>query len=175
MKFSAAGEYALFAVLDLALHTDEGHTRGRVICARQDIPRRMISRLMWRLKAAGHVESVRGPHGGYRLARPPSEITVLQVLQAVEGPIATLRCTGEEGETLCFQHKSGEAFFNCVVREVWLNIRHSIVEMLASTTVSELCQRTVRKTAHCAPMTPFTRGGRGAGLASSFSEAIAKN
>jgi Rrf2 family protein len=85
MRISAKGEYAIKAVLDLALHRDRGLVPLQAIAARQAIPQRYLEQVLLALKRAGLLTSRRGSTGGYHLTRPPDEITVGAVLRAVEG------------------------------------------------------------------------------------------
>ena len=87
MRISAKGEYAIQAMLDLALHRDRGLTPIQAIAARQAIPQRYLEQVLLALKRAGLLTSRRGSAGGYHLTRPPEDITVGDVLRAVEGPV----------------------------------------------------------------------------------------
>ncbi|TLY25571.1 MAG: Rrf2 family transcriptional regulator [Nitrospirae bacterium] len=88
MYFSAKGEYGIMAVLDLALANGSAPVQAKAIADRQGIPLRFLEHILSALKHAGLVESARGAHGGYRLAKPASEIRIGDVIQAVDGPIA---------------------------------------------------------------------------------------
>src|SRR5207244_6181737 len=88
MYFSAKGEYGIMAVLDLALANGSAPVQAKAIADRQGIPLRFLEHILSALKHAGLVESERGAHGGYRLAKPASEIRIGDVIQAVDGPIA---------------------------------------------------------------------------------------
>jgi Rrf2 family protein len=87
VRISAKGEYAIQAVLDLALHDGNGLQPIQGIAARRLIPQRYLEQVLLQLKRAGFLVSKRGSSGGYRLSRPPGEITVGEVLRAVEGPV----------------------------------------------------------------------------------------
>src|SRR2546426_5923100 len=86
MYFSAKGEYGIMAVLDLALANGSAPVQAKAIADRQGIPLRFLEHILSALKHAGLVESERGAHGGYRLAKPASEIRIGDVIQAVDGP-----------------------------------------------------------------------------------------
>ena len=97
MRISAKGEYAIKAVLDLALHDDHGLVPIQEIAARQAIPQRYLEQVLLALKRSGLLRSRRGSSGGYHLTRPPEQVTVGAVLRAVEGaeaPFETLSRTG---------------------------------------------------------------------------------
>jgi len=86
VRISARGEYAIKAVLDLALHRDHGLVPIQEIAARQAIPQRYLEQVLLGLKRAGLLTSKRGSTGGYHLTRAPEDITVGAVLRAIEGP-----------------------------------------------------------------------------------------
>src|SRR5437867_13144084 len=88
MYFSAKGEYGIMAVLDLALANGAAPVQAKTIADRQGIPLRFLEHILSALKHAGLVESARGAHGGYRLAKPAREIRMGDVTQPVDGPIA---------------------------------------------------------------------------------------
>lgn len=90
MKLSTKGRYAMVAMADLALHDAEGLTNLTEISKRQDISLPYLEQLFVKLRRAGLVESVRGPGGGYRLAKPTSDIRVSDVLQAVDETVNAL-------------------------------------------------------------------------------------
>jgi len=97
MRISAKGEYAIRAVLDLALHHDGGLMPIQEIAARQGIPQRYLEQVLLALKRAGLLVSKRGASGGYHLTRPPEDVTVGDVLRAVEGASAPFEATRERG------------------------------------------------------------------------------
>jgi Rrf2 family protein len=94
MRVSAKGEYAIRAVLDLALHHGEGLVPIQEIARRQGIPQRYLEQVLLVLRRAGFLESKRGSTGGYQLVRPPGLITVGEVLRAVEGRLTALEVAG---------------------------------------------------------------------------------
>src|SRR3972149_1978693 len=100
MQISAKGEYAIRAVLDLALQRERGLTPIQGIATRQGIPQRYLEQVLLALKRAGLLASKRGSTGGYHLTRAPEEITVGDVLRAVEGrsaPFSAQRRGGGHG------------------------------------------------------------------------------
>src|SRR3989454_8463098 len=92
MKLSLRGEYALRALLVLGLNYKQSVVRIQTISQHQNIPKRFLEQILNDLKSAGVVESKRGVAGGYRLARPPADITPAQVIRHVGGDLATERC-----------------------------------------------------------------------------------
>jgi Rrf2 family transcriptional regulator, iron-sulfur cluster assembly transcription factor len=109
MKLSTKGRYAMVALADIAMQKGEGRVSLSEIAARQDISLAYLEQLFVKLRRAGLVESVRGPGGGYRLARSPETIRVTEVLEAVEetvdatqtGAGATGALSGSRAQSLC--------------------------------------------------------------------------
>src|SRR5438046_9776008 len=105
MRISAKGEYAIKAVLDLALRSGDGLVPIQDIAVRQAIPQRYLEHVLLALKRAGLLGSKRGASGGYHLTRPAEEISVGDVLRAVEGSQAPLearrRTGGQNGDETC--------------------------------------------------------------------------
>ena len=90
MKLSSKGRYGVRALFDIAFHNDGRPTQIREIAERELIPARFLEQIFQDLKRAGLIGSKRGPRGGYHLARPASEISVGDVIRALEGPVAVL-------------------------------------------------------------------------------------
>ena len=99
------------------------------------LPLAYLEQLIGELRRAGLVEGVRGLHGGYRLTRRPSEITVGEVYRVLEGPIAPVECTAED-----YLPHSCEREAGCLSRSVWSRVQQSIAAVLDSTTLEDLCQ-----------------------------------
>ena len=94
MRISAKGEYAIRALLDLAVHHGEGLVPIQEVARRQRIPQRYLEQVLLLLKRAGLLESKRGATGGYQLVRAPGAISVGEVLRAVEGRVTALEVAG---------------------------------------------------------------------------------
>jgi Rrf2 family cysteine metabolism transcriptional repressor len=94
MRISAKGEYAIRALLDLAVHHGEGLVPIQEVARRQGIPQRYLEQVLLLLKRAGFLESKRGSAGGYQLVRAPAAISVGEVLRAVEGRLTALDVAG---------------------------------------------------------------------------------
>lgn len=144
MKFSAKGEYGIRAIVDVALYAEEGPRAVNLIARRQGIPIRFLEQVMNALRKGGLVESYRGAAGGYRLARPPEEITLADVVQAVEGPIALMDCVAESG--------SCDRTTECVIREVFCDVQNSVIDTLTAVTLADIIKRTAAKEAARVPM-----------------------
>jgi Rrf2 family cysteine metabolism transcriptional repressor len=132
MRISSKGEYGLRALFDLALHYGRGPVRSRDIAERQAIDENYLNQLLIQLRRAGLVQSLRGPQGGHLLARAPSEITLLEMLQALEGPVVEL------AEGIQPLPQSDDA---AVLLDVWCGLRNAVEKYLAGVTLEELAQR----------------------------------
>ncbi|MGO9343852.1 MAG: RrF2 family transcriptional regulator [Acidimicrobiales bacterium] len=136
MKVSTRGDYASRALLSLALHTDElGPTSVRDIADRTGLPQPYLEQILLALKGAGLVRSKRGVGGGYVLARPPSEITLGQIVSAVDGPIAA----GDFGRP----HENGacEHEGQCILLGVWEQVGEHMREHLDSFTIADMVRQ----------------------------------
>jgi Rrf2 family protein len=132
MHISTRGRYALRAMVDLALYSGGEPVLRRDIAARQEISADYVAQLFRQLRLAGLVEGVKGPGGGYRLARDAATISAGDVVRAVEGPIAVTDCVGPDGDSNCHRIKE------CVVREIWQEISQAVEKILDDITVQSL-------------------------------------
>lgn len=130
MKLSTKGRYGLRAVVDLAVYSKEGAISISSIAARQDLSEGYLEQLIARLKKAGIVHSVRGVNGGYQLTRSPKDISVGDVLRALEGDLQIVDCP--DGEGGCAKSDS------CVTKYVWKRINDSINEVVDHMSLQEL-------------------------------------
>src|SRR5215218_600563 len=105
MRVSAKTDYALRAAVELAAAEGDAPVKGEQLATTQSIPLRFLENILLQLRHAGIVESRRGAEGGYRLARPAAEITLADVIRAIDGPLAGV--SGARPETLDF-HGSSE-------------------------------------------------------------------
>jgi Rrf2 family protein len=140
MKLSLRGEYALRALVVLGLNYDLPVVRIQLISDQQNLPKRFLEQILNDLKSAGVVQSKRGVAGGYRLARPPAQITLASVVRHLEGALAPVSCVSE-----CFYEKCScpdEA--RCAIRSIMKEVREGIVSILERTTVADLCQRALK-------------------------------
>ena len=137
MKLSTKGRYGTHAMLDLAIHYDDGPVNLKDIAERQGVSRRYLEHLMVRLASSGLVRSVRGRAGGFVLARRPSQITLVEVVEALEGHIKVVDCV--EDPNIC-SHVSA-----CVTYEVWEEVSRVITDHLSQVTLDDLCQRQRKK------------------------------
>ena len=132
MRLSTKGRYGLRAMLDLAIHKDEGPSAIYLVAEREGISDRYLEQIMTALKRAGLVKSIRGPQGGYVLTREPGELTVGQIIRALEGPIAPVDCVSEEHPEQC------QRADRCITRLLWAKVRDSIAGVLDSYSLEDL-------------------------------------
>jgi len=133
MRISSKGEYGLRALFDLAQHYGEGPIQSHEIHERQGIDENYLNQILILLRKAGLIESVRGPQGGHRLARPPAQIDLLEVLVSLEGPLLPADA-GRDGLP------PGEPIDRDVVRDVWAGARAALQSYLQGITLDDLCQ-----------------------------------
>jgi len=136
MKLSTKGEYASRAMLELSLHFPKGLLHIRDISSAQDIPERFLEQILLLLKRAGCLRSKKGPNGGYYLAKPPSEITVAEVIRIMDGPLAPIDCVSVTAHEVCPREDY------CGLRWLWKEVRDCIAEILENTTFKDLAERT---------------------------------
>jgi Rrf2 family cysteine metabolism transcriptional repressor len=137
MKLSTKGRYGLRALLDLALHQGEGLVLLKDIARRQEFSLPYLEHLITPLIAAGVVKSTRGARGGVSLIKPPSEIKLSEVVQLLEGSITPVDCVNNPA--LC--HRSAL----CVTRDIWIEMKEAMSQVLDSTTLQDLVERQKRK------------------------------
>ncbi len=129
MRISAKADYAVRAAVELATRGAQP-SKGELVAHAQDIPLKFLENILGELKHAGLVRSQRGTEGGYWLARPPEEITIADVIRAVEGPLASVR--GEAPEDLGY---SGSAE---PLLKLWVAVRANLREVLESVTLADV-------------------------------------
>lgn len=133
MKLSTKGRYGLRAIVDIAVSADTEPAAVSAISERQDISIRYLEQLLSKLRKAGLVRSIRGAQGGYVLSRSAEEISVGDVLRALEGDLIPVDCTElTDTEETC----SGSKY--CVTKTVWKRINDSIAKTVDAIYLSEL-------------------------------------
>jgi Rrf2 family protein len=131
VRVSAKADYAIRALVELAA-TPDAPVKGERLADAQQIPIKFLENIMVDLRRAGLVRSQRGADGGYWLARPAEEVTLAQVIRAVEGPLASVR--GRRAEGLEY---AGSAV---PLREVWIAVRASLRAVLESVTLADVAR-----------------------------------
>jgi Rrf2 family protein len=133
VRITTQAEYGLICALHLARRMDEGPVTGREIASRERLPGDYVEQIMIKLRRAEIVKSTRGAHGGYRLARPPQEISVRDVMNASEHSTFDVHCGSHpvEEERCSSSH-------DCSIRPVWMLLQQRIDEVLQSVLLSDL-------------------------------------
>jgi Rrf2 family protein len=130
VRISAKTDYAVRAAVELAAVTDEHPLKSERIAQAQGIPLRFLENILVQLRQGGIVVSRRGADGGYRLADPADQITVADVIRAIDGPLAAV--AGERPEKLEFEGTAEP------LREVWVAVRASLRDVLEHVTLADL-------------------------------------
>ena len=146
MLFSTKAEYGVRLMIALGRRAGEDVDAEPApvalasVAASETLPLSYLEHLAAKLRQAGLVTSVRGAHGGYRLARPASEIQMLEVVQALEGPIAPMECFHDEreGRVLCSHEVDGDEA--CATKLLWTRVHGGITKALAGTTLADLVE-----------------------------------
>ena len=156
MKLSTKGKYGVRAVFEIARHYGNGPISIKEIAERQGISFSYLEQILHKLGKAGLIDSVRGPAGGYLLARQPSELTIGDIVRVLEGPIALSHCL-EPGESAdCYQAD------DCVARMVWAKVGAKIEEALDSISFDDLLQRNQKEALLLKPRRKASLAGKGA-------------
>ena len=146
MRLSTKGRYAVMAMTDLARHGAARAVSLAEIADRQEISLAYLEQLFARLRRSGLVKSVRGPGGGYRLARGPSETPISEIVLAVEEPLRATRCASEAEGKGCMV--GGE---RCLTHGLWDALGLQIERYLASVSLEDVVERRLdRDVAHAA-------------------------
>jgi Rrf2 family protein len=130
MRISAKADYAVRATVELAAATDEKPVKAERIASAQDIPLNFLENILGELRHAGVVRSHRGAEGGFRLAKPAAEITIADIIRAVEGPLASVR--GGPPEETSYPGAS-EA-----LPRVWIAVRANLRKVVEHVTVADV-------------------------------------
>jgi len=133
MTISTRGRYGVKAMLDLALNFSEDSVTVKSIAERHNIPRKYLEQVLFVLKKAGLVKSVRGPTGGYALAKPPEHITVGDILRALEGDLAPVKCVRQgQNREKCIRERQ------CITKYVWAKIRDEVNRVVDGINLKDL-------------------------------------
>ena len=133
MKISTKGRYGLRVLVDIAAHQDNGPVILRDISKRQGISEKYLWQVINPMKSAGFVNSARGAKGGYMLAKGAADITLLDVVTVLEGPVCIVDCVDEP--------ESCERSSNCVTRDVWTKLECCLKTTMGTITLKELVSR----------------------------------
>lgn len=167
MRLTTKGRYAVTAMLDLALHNQQGPITLADISQRQGISLSYLEQLFSRLRKRGLVDSARGPGGGYRLSRDPSMIVVADVITAVDETVDATRCKGRQN---C--HDSQE----CLTHQLWSDLSDQIYDFLSHISLAQLVEKRAGKSVgNCQPTKAAIAKAQMAKLAKSKQNTQAKS
>jgi Rrf2 family protein len=168
--FSSKAEYGVRLMVELGRQSPDHPTSLKAISEAERLPLAYLEQVVARLKRAGLVMSARGAHGGYWLARPAEQITMDEVVQALEGAIAPMECflTDATERVLCSHTHEADAGQHCATKLLWMRVQGGIARSLQTTTLAELVDFSRREAA--APVPPLVAR---AGAASATSPAAA--
>jgi Rrf2 family transcriptional regulator, cysteine metabolism repressor len=163
MIFTTKAEYGVRLLVELGRARADGGPAMPVslkaIAERDNLPLAYLERIVALLRRAGFVESTRGAHGGYRLARDPESVTMDEVIIALEGAVAPMECFVDdhvgEGRVLC-SHEADRGH-GCATRLLWTRVHGSVMQALGGTTLAELVAFSARERAPVAMATPLTQ------------------
>jgi len=133
MKLTTKTRYGMRAAVDLARRYKEGPISVSSISERENISISYLEQLLNKLKKNGIVNSLRGPHGGYMLARPPADIKVYDIVRTLEGDLNLVFCLADKRTKNC--NKIDE----CATKPLWQKLNASIESVLKSATLANLC------------------------------------
>lgn len=137
MRLTTKGRFAVTAMIDVALHGSDSPVTLAAVSERQKISLSYLEQLFGKLRRHGLVDSVRGPGGGYHLARPALEVSVADIITAVDEPIDATQCGGKEN---CHDDR------RCMTHELWAGLNAHILEFLRSVTLAELVRQNQPRT-----------------------------
>lgn len=130
MRISTKGQYGARLMLELALHYEKGTVLLKNIAKNQEISEGYLEHLLPALRIAGLVNSTRGAHGGYTLAKSPSEITLKEVIQALEGSLSPVECI--DTPAVCQRVQF------CITRDIWKELGEKMSQTLESVTLKDM-------------------------------------
>lgn len=133
MKISTKGRYAVRLLLDIAMNDEVEPVRLKDTADRQDISMKYLEQIISILVRAGYVRSIRGPQGGYRLAKEPKEYTVGMILRQVEGSLAPVAC-------LEYEENTCERQSECVSLRIWHELDTAIKSVIDKYTLADLVE-----------------------------------
>ena len=130
MRISAKADYAVRATIELAAAGPDAVVKGERLADAQDIPLHFLENILGDLKQAGIISTRRGPEGGYKLTRPAADVSVADVIRAVEGPLASVR--GDSPESLRYDGSAAP------LQQVWIALRGNLRAVLETVSLDDL-------------------------------------
>src|SRR4030043_1236216 len=133
MKITKKGEYAMRALVDLALNHKKGMRQIQEIVREEAIPEKFLEQILVILKNAGFIQSKRGIGGGYFLSKSPDEISLGEVIRLIDGPLAPLGCVSKSEYVKCPKE------ITCGIRSVMLDVGNATAAILDRVTLADVC------------------------------------
>lgn len=130
MRLSTRARYGTRLMLELALNFKRGNIFLKDIARKEELSEKYLSHLVIPLKASGLINSSRGAHGGYMLAKPPSRITIKEIVQILEGNISLVECV--KNPSVCSRVSK------CATRDIWVKLDEKVSEVLSAITLKDL-------------------------------------
>ena len=137
MKLSSRGRYGAGALVELAKHDGQGPLALKEMAERQQIPLKYLEQIAMVLKSAKLIKSVRGPSGGYTLARPPNKIHLLEIIETLEGSLSFVNCVKDP--STC------ERVESCAFNDLWKRISKETSKILSSVTLADMVRKDCQK------------------------------
>jgi Rrf2 family protein len=138
--FSTRAEYGVRVMIQLGRRNGEGPVPLAEIAQSERLPLAYLEQLVARLRKAELVRSTRGAHGGYELDRPPEEITMAEVVYALEGTLVPMQCFSEPGSSRVLCNHEIDGYENCATKLLWTRVQGGVARALEQTTLAELAQ-----------------------------------
>jgi Rrf2 family iron-sulfur cluster assembly transcriptional regulator len=135
MLLTTKGRYAAMAMVDLALNANKGPISLAIVAERQGIDKGYLEQIFIKLKQAALVEAVRGPGGGYKIKGDPTNISIADIMAAVEEELKMTRCN--KTESGCLSDKKSQ----CVTHHLWAELESHIMKFFKSITLFEICTK----------------------------------
>ncbi len=132
---SAKAKYGMKALLSLAMETQPRPVLGSELAEREQIPKKFLEQILLELKHRGLVQTKRGRHGGYVLTRKPGDITVGEVIRALDGPIAPIPCVSQTAYVKCDECRDENT---CGIRLVMKQVRDAMARILDTTSLADV-------------------------------------
>lgn len=155
MNLSKRSEYALRALIDLGIAQELGRPILQVseLAAKEKLPIKFLEQILTQLRAKGYVETRRGKHGGYLLAKPATRIKLGAVIRLLDGPLAPIPCVSQSDYRKCTCPDEA----HCGLRMVMLDVRNAISRILDRFTLAQIVEITLRKMRRDKVIVPFAQ------------------
>ena len=148
MRLTTKGRFAVTAMIDVAMHGGQGPVTLAAVSSRQKISLSYLEQLFGKLRRSGLVDSVRGPGGGYNLAKAPDAVSVADIIVAVDEPIDATQCGGREN---CLDDR------RCMTHELWASLNDHIFSFLSGVTLAQLVAQQQQKAGEVAVLQDHRR------------------